>query len=201
MDTETQSRIFEPFFTTKPEGRGTGLGLSTVYGIVKQSDGNIWVYSEPGQGTTFKIYLPRVEEEATAVEPGGATVEAPRGTETVLLVEDQDMVRDMVREALEMSGYAVLAASGGADALALAAGHSGPIHLLVTDVVMPGMSGRELAEQLSTVRPTLRVLFMSGYTDDAISRHGILEEGVTFLQKPFTPDALSRKVRELLDRG
>ncbi len=201
MDTETQSRIFEPFFTTKPEGRGTGLGLSTVYGIVKQSDGYIWVYSEPGRGTTFKIYLPRVDQEATAVEPGEATVEAPRGTETVLLVEDQEMVRDMVREALEMSGYAVLAASGGADALALAAGHRGPIHLLVTDVVMPGMSGRELAERLSTVRPTLRVLFMSGYTDDAISRHGILEEGVTFLQKPFTPDALSRKVRELLDRG
>ncbi len=147
-------------------------------------------------------------DEGPHVKGWGATPDdcaschrAHRGSAEVLLVEDQEMVRDMVREALEMSGYAVLAASGGADALALAAGHRGPIHLLVTDVVMPGMSGRELAERLSTVRPTLRVLFMSGYTDDAISRHGILEEGVTFLQKPFTPDALSRKVRELLDRG
>jgi two-component system, cell cycle sensor histidine kinase and response regulator CckA len=198
MDEATKARLFEPFFTTKEPGRGTGLGLSTVYGIVRQSGGHIWVYSEPGHGTTFKICLPVVAEEpdrAGPVDGGGKT----RGAETVLLVEDAPRVREVVREILEMNGYAVLEARHGQEAIDLSQRHAGPIQLMVTDVVMPQMSGRELAQQLVRTRPDMRVLFMSGYTDTAIVRHGVLEAGTAFISKPFTPDALAAKVREVLD--
>ncbi len=211
MDPETRAHLFEPFFTTKEQGKGTGLGLSTVYGTVQQSGGHISVESEPGQGSTFRVYLPRVAAPAIAAEPrraGGSAAPRPdaageglvagRG-ETILLVEDAERVRAVVREILEMSGYAVLEAHHGAEALELSNRHAGPIHLLVTDVVMPQMSGRELAQRLATLRPDLKVLYMSGYTDDAIVRHGVLASGIAFLSKPFTPDALALKVRELLD--
>ncbi len=201
MDVETQKHIFEPFFTTKEQGRGTGLGLSTVYGIVKQSGGHVWVYSEPGQGTTFKIYLP-VAQKGTAEE--AAAVEAPivrRGTETVLLVEDADMVRDLARRILQKNGYRVLEARSGADALVICREHAGPIDLLFSDVIMPGMNGAELAREAARLRPELRVLFMSGYTDDVIVHHGVLEKGTSFLQKPFSPESLARKLREVLDEG
>ena len=204
MDQATRTRLFEPFFTTKEQGKGTGLGLSTVYGIVKQSGGHIWVQSEIGRGTTFKICLPLAEDEVAIVDSAGlADVEAEpvRGAETILLVEDARRVREVVREILEMNGYAILEARNGSEALDIVAAHTGPIHLMVTDVVMPHMSGRELAQRLATVRPETRVLFMSGYTDDAIVRHGVLEEGTAFLSKPFTPDSLSTKVREVLDAG
>ena len=199
MDEATRARIFEPFFTTKPFGEGTGLGLATVHGIVNQSGGTIWVYSEPGRGTTFKIYLPRVTE--AAVENGiGASLDAtPRGSETILLVEDQGDVRDYARDVLEAHGYTVLVAEDGAGALSVAAAHSGRIHLLLTDVVMPRMSGRELADRLVQQRPDLAVLYMSGYPDRAVVDHGILGPGTTFLQKPVSTDALARKVREVMD--
>jgi PAS domain S-box-containing protein len=214
MDAETRSHLFEPFFTTKEQGKGTGLGLSTVYGIVKQSGGHISVESEPGRGSTFCVYLPRVAApvipapeprrppEPPAPRPGpagGETALAAGRGETILLVEDAQRVRAVVREILEMSGYAVLEARHGAEALEVSNQHAGPIHLLVTDVVMPQMSGRELAQRLATLRPDLKVLYMSGYTDDAIVRHGVLASGIAFLSKPFTPDALALKVRELLD--
>jgi CheY-like chemotaxis protein len=199
MTEPVKARIFEPFYTTKPVGKGTGLGLSTVYGIVKQSLGHIAVYSEPGHGTTFKVYLPRAGEEATPV-PTPAGFSVPRGTETVLLVEDEDGVRSLARLALLSGGYNVLEASHGEEALALARGHAGPIHLLLTDVVMPKMGGRQLADLLSRERPETRVLFLSGYTGDAMVRHGVVETGTEFQQKPFTPLGLARKVREVLDR-
>ncbi len=199
MDAAVKARIFEPFFTTKDPGKGTGLGLATVFGIVKQSGGSIGVYSEPGHGTTFKVYLPRVDETidqaATAATPTLA-----RGSETILLVEDDDEVRALARETLDGHGYTVIPASAPAEALQLAGSHSGPIHLLVTDVVLPQLSGRGLAERLAPEHRDLRVLYMSGYTDDAIVRHGMLEEGTAFLQKPFTPYTLLSKVREVLDR-
>jgi len=200
MDEATKARIFEPFFTTKGPGKGTGLGLATVYGIVKQSGGFIWVYSEPGLGTTFKIYLPRVDAAATATAAAPASAGSPRGTETVLLVEDADAVRAVTHQALARQGYTVLDAPNGAEALRIAADHPGPIHLLLTDVVMPGLSGRQLSDQLARLRPDTKVLFTSGYTDDAVVRHGVLESGIAYLQKPFTVDGLARKVREVLGR-
>lgn len=198
MDAETQKRIFEPFFTTK-KGEGTGLGLSTVYGIVKQSGGNIWVYSEPGQGTTFKIYLPRVKEPANARTPERVSVESLRGSEKILLVEDEAAVRKLVREILEKYGYTVLDAYSGREALSLAERHRHPIHLMMTDVVLPDMHGPELARRLTSLRPETRILYSSGYTDNAIVHRGVLEAGTAFLQKPFTPQTLARKVREVLD--
>ena len=200
MDAETQSRIFEPFFTTKEKGKGTGLGLSTVYGIVKQSGGYVWVYSEPGRGTTFKIYLPLAEEAETALQPETAAAADPPGLETVLLVEDEEHVRRVARQFLEIRGYSVLEAKNGDEALQLAHSHPGPIHLLLTDVVMPGMNGRELWQRLSW-RPEMRVLFMSGYPENAIVQHGTLEPGVMYLQKPFTLNALTHKVREVLNHA
>jgi two-component system cell cycle sensor histidine kinase/response regulator CckA len=198
MDAETQARIFEPFFTTKELGKGTGLGLSTVFGIVKQSGGCIWVYSEPGRGTTFKVYLPRVEEGMHAAAPD-AQAPPPRGSETILLVEDEEMLRGLIEESLATCGYNVLVAKHGAEALGIARQQEGTIHLLLTDTVMPGMGGRELAMQLTGARQRLKVLYMSGYTNDAVVRHGVLAAEVAFLQKPFSPDALARKVRDVLD--
>ena len=199
MDRAVQARIFEPFFTTKEPGKGTGLGLATVYGIVTQSGGHVRVYSELGLGTTFRIYLPwtNAPPELTSVS---ALPALPRGTETVLLVEDEHEVRAIAREVLEELGYTVLEAAVPADALLIAERHAGIIGLLLTDVVMPGMSGRALASKIAGARPETKVLFMSGYTDDAIVRHGVLEPGTSFLEKPFTPLAFALKVREALDR-
>ncbi|MGH9900509.1 MAG: PAS domain-containing protein [Pyrinomonadaceae bacterium] len=199
MNEETQAHIFEPFFTTKETGKGTGLGLATVYGIVKQSGGYVFVESEVGRGTTFEVYLTRAEEAAAADERRGRDTVPPPGSETVLVVEDEEMVRTVAREVLEICGYRVLAAGGGAEAVALCEREDCAIDLLVTDVVMPGMSGRELAERLLGLCPRMRVLYMSGYTDDAIVHHGVLGGGMDFIEKPFTPEALSRKVRETLD--
>ena len=198
MDKQTQARIFEPFFTTKEEGKGTGLGLSTVYGIVKQSGGNIWVYSEPGRGTTFRIYLPRIEGVAEAIEPGKAQEPLPTGSETILLAEDDAGVRKLAKTILQTHGYTVLEAAQGEDALRLSGQHEGLIHLMVTDMVMPEMSGRELAERLKPLRPNMKILFVSGYTDKAMLHNGELDPGMAFLQKPFTPQTLARKVREVL---
>ena len=200
MSDEVQSHLFEPFFTTKEKGKGTGLGLATVYGIVKQSGGYIWVYTEPGHGTTFKIYLPRVAGAPAQRASGPKASPVGAGTETVLLAEDEAAVRAVARHALERQGYTVLEASSGEAALDLAERHSGRIHLLLTDVIMPGMNGRALALRLSELRPDLRVVYMSGYTEEAITRHGVLEPGLTYVQKPFTPEGLARKVREVLDR-
>ncbi len=199
MDAETLSHIFEPFFTTKEEGKGTGLGLATVYGIVQQSGGHIAVYSEVGLGSTFKIYLPRVERRPAAV-PAPARPKTPKGgSETILLAEDDSALRDMVREILERGGYTVLAGERPEDILQTALSHAGPIHLMLTDVVMPRMSGRDLAARIQAQQPGMRVLYMSGYTDEAISQHGILEPGIHFIEKPFAPESLLRKVREALD--
>jgi PAS domain S-box-containing protein len=202
MDEETKARIFEPFFTTKERCKGTGLGLSTVYGIVKQSGGDIWVYSEPGRGTTFKIYLPRDLSDTTASATKPSSV--PRritGTGTILVVEDEEGLRKVARRTLEAAGYTVLTAADGDEALLTSAEHVGDIHLLLTDVVMPRMSGRVLAERLTKTRPILKVLYMSGYTGNAIIHHGVLDAGTHFLAKPFSADDLTRKVREALDRG
>ena len=199
MAPDVRARIFEPFFTTKPEGQGTGLGLATVYGIVKQSGGQVFVDSTPGEGATFRIYLPRVDRPHEAASVAAAE-EAPGGTETVLLAEDTESLRDMIRETLEERGYRIIAAKDGVEALALARAFGGEIDLLLTDVIMPNMGGAELAAALVGLRPGTRVAFMSGYTDGALSRHGVLGEGVLLMEKPFTTDRLARVVREALDR-
>jgi PAS domain S-box-containing protein len=201
MDADTQTRIFEPFFTTKAKGKGTGMGLSTVYGIVKQSGGNIWVYSEPNQGSTFKIYLPRIDDAADVQELPSHEAEISTGTETVLLVEDEEAVRSLICRILRSGGYTVLESLSPEDALRIVREHPEPIHLLLSDVIMPHMSGREVANKVSLLSPNTKVLFMSGYTDDALGQHGVLDPGTAFLQKPFEPDALARKVREVLDGG
>lgn len=200
MDEETIAHLFEPFFTTKEVGKGTGLGLSTVYGIVKQSGGHIWAYSEAGRGSSFKIYLPRIDGSPPPAQ-GDATVQRPKpGSETILIVEDADVVRSLARKVLETSGYRVLLAANGFEALQVSAGYDGPIHLMVSDVVMPQMSGRELSERLAATRPEMKILFISGYPGKAIAHHGVLDPDTDFLQKPFTPASLARKVREVLDR-
>ena len=198
MDDVTKSKLFEPFFTTKELGKGTGLGLATVHGIVKQSGGSIEVYSEVGRGTTFKVYLPRIEAAASSGKPVPDLSVILRGTETILLAEDKPEVRAAVRLVLESSGYTVLETQSGEEAMQICQQHPAPIHLLMTDVVMPKMSGRQLAESVVAVRPNIKVLYLSGYTDDAVVRHGVLEAGMPFLQKPFTPMVLARKVREVL---
>jgi signal transduction histidine kinase len=200
MDAHVKAHLFEPFFTTKGPGKGTGLGLATVYGIVTQSGGTIWVYSEPGQGTTFKIYFPRVVD--LLAEPLHAESKPPeltQGTETILVVEDEGAVLELARESLTQAGYRVLLAQGAPEALAQSAQYPGPIHLLLTDVVLPTMNGQALAEQLLRARPGLKVLYMSGYSDNAIVHQGLLDEGVPFISKPFTPEALTQKVRQVLN--
>jgi CheY-like chemotaxis protein len=214
MDTETRARMFEPFFTTKAPGKGTGLGLATVYGVVKHSDGWIWVDSEAGCGTTFKIYLPRVEKsEHSRLAPFGTEqfqppsktapplATAPKGTETVLVVEDQDGIRDIVRESLRRNGYKVLIAADGNEALQMASAYPDPIHLLVTDLVMPNIGGRELAQRLTPLRPRMKVLFMSGYSEHSAfdGENEDMDPSATVLQKPFSLDALARNVRRVLD--
>ena len=198
MNEATQAHIFEPFFTTKEPGKGTGLGLSTVYGIVKQSGGYLDLTSVPGAGSTFTIYLPRLE---AVVEPPTAKIPITasfRGEETVLLVEDEDVLRVLLAKFLRLYGYTVLEARHGGEALLACERHPGPIHLMVTDVVMPQMSGRELADRLTPLRPDMQVLFMSGYTEDALVQHGVADHSVTFLQKPFKPIELARRIYALL---
>ena len=198
MDQKTQSQIFDPFFTTKELGKGTGLGLATVYGIVKQSGGYIWVYSELGKGTVFKVYLPRVESATTHRQQIDTDSAAERGSETILLAEDSEALREIAREYLEGLGYTVIEASSGENALKRAAEFGGEIHLLLTDVVMSGMNGRDLADQIARKYPGIKILFTSGYTDDAIARQGIFDLSVAFIQKPYRPRALARKIREML---
>jgi CheY-like chemotaxis protein len=199
MDAATRSHIFEPFFTTKEKAQGTGLGLATVHGIVNQSGGHIWVYSEPDYGATFKIYLPRVESTTELPKPAGAgQARTPHGSETILLVEDEAPMREMAGRVLRGQGYQVLEANNGASALHISAHHQAAIHLLLTDLIMPGgFNGRQLAEQLTSQRPALKVLYMSGYTDNVVLYHGVMPD-LAFLQKPFTPAVLARKVWEVL---
>lgn len=199
MSPEVKARIFEPFFTTKGVGKGTGLGLSVVQGIIKQSGGAVEVYSELGTGTTFKIYLPAIQDSVHA-SPGPGTAKPLRGRETILLVEDEHAVREMTARLLTDHGYRVIQAVSGKNALEIITRTRERVHLLITDVVMPEMGGCKLAETLSASDPTVKVLYMSGYTDDAVVRHGILHQAVAFLQKPFTPVSLTRKVREVLDQ-
>ena len=201
MTSGVRERIFEPFFTTKEKGKGTGLGLSTAYGIVKQSNGHIWVYSVQGKGTTFKIYLPRVNEPLGEIRKEVLKEELPRGNETILIVEDEEEVRRLAGKILEKQGYRILETFNGDDALLACERREGPIHLVLVDVVMPGMSGSELARLLKPLYPEIKILYMSGYTDNAIVRHGVLEKGINYIQKPFTMEGLARKVREVLDKG
>jgi CheY-like chemotaxis protein len=200
MTQEVKDRVFEPFFTTKEKDRGTGLGLSTAYGIVKQSGGNIWVYSEPGKGTTFKIYLPRVDEAVEELEEKKYLETIPRGSETVLVVEDEEVVRRLALLVLKKQGYKVLEAAQSGDALLICEQNKEPIHLILTDVVMPRMSGPEFIDRLQQVRQDFKVLYMSGYTDEAVVHHGVREREMDFIQKPFSLEALSRKVRDVLDK-
>jgi two-component system cell cycle sensor histidine kinase/response regulator CckA len=199
MDAETQSHLFEPFFTTKPVGHGTGLGLSTVYGIVKQSGGYIWVYSELGVGTTFKIYFPRIDDEVAEVAPEESeAAPAERGSETVLLVEDEEALREVMREVLEDTGYTVLTARDGVDAIRVSNAHPRPIHVMVIDLMLPGMGGRSAALEITAARPDLKTLYISGYSTEAVLHHGMLSRGSAFLSKPFTSAGLLRSLRELV---
>ena len=200
MDEEIQEKIFEPFFTTKGAGQGTGLGLATVYGIVKQNDGFLYVDSRPGRGATFTIYLPRHQGCKTETRPDSLATQAPGGNETILLVEDESAILDMTTTLLEQLGYTVLAASSPGAAIHRAETHPGPIHLLLTDVVMPEMNGQDLAERLGAILPEMKRLFMSGYTADVVARHGLLDQGLDFIQKPFSRQDLAAKLRELLER-
>jgi len=200
MDKEVQEHIFDPFYTTKEKGKGTGLGLSTIYGIVKQNNGFIWVYSEPGQGSTFKVYLPKVKGDVKEEEIEQTPVEHLDGSETVLIVEDDDSLRKLTRTVLKQRGYKILEAENGEDALRISKEHEGTIDLMITDVVMPKMSGKETAERLQPLYPQMRVIYMSGYTDNAIFHHGVLAPGLNFLEKPFSLEGLARKVREVLDK-
>jgi signal transduction histidine kinase/CheY-like chemotaxis protein/HAMP domain-containing protein len=199
MDEDTQARVFEPFFTTKEAGKGSGLGLATVYGIVKQSGGAVWVYSEPGRGSVFKVYLRQVETITEARAPGTLRPETPGGSETILIVEDQLEVRELAADILTSHGYAVLTAGDAKEAATVFAEHRDEIDMLLTDVVMPGASGRQLADSLTAMRPGIKVLYMSGYTDQAIVNHGVLEAGIAYLEKPFTIPAITRAVRDVLD--
>jgi two-component system, cell cycle sensor histidine kinase and response regulator CckA len=201
MSREIQRRMFEPFFTTKGQGKGTGLGLATVYGIIKQSGGDVWIYSEPGKGTTFKVYFPRAGEGPALHLVAENTQMSPRGTETILVVEDDPALRALSARVLEANGYTVLLARNGIEALAIASGYAGHIDMVATDVVMPKMNGRPLVEKLTETRQGMRVLFMSGYTDDEVMRRGVIDGHAAFLQKPFTPPQFARKVREVLDQG
>ncbi len=198
MDAKTKAHIFEPFFTTKDFGKGTGLGLATVFGIVKQSGGSVWVYTEPGIGTTFKIYLPCADSACEIASPSYKVEKVGRGSRTILVVEDDVALLQVTHRSLEEVGYAILAARSPVEAIQISASHQGPIHLMVTDVIMPGLSGPQLASQISALRPEMKVLYVSGYTDDTIVHHGVLEPGLAFLQKPFSPKALARKVGEVL---
>jgi two-component system cell cycle sensor histidine kinase/response regulator CckA len=199
MNRETQARIFDPFFTTKEVGKGTGMGLATVYGIVKQSGGYIWVYSEVGKGSVFKVYLPFVNESPQLTPQKDTDASSLRGTETILLAEDSDSLREMAKEYLESVGYSVIESASGKDALERAKEFNGIIHLLLTDIVMPEMSGPELAAEVAGSRPGIKIIYTSGYTDGAIARQGILDPAVAFIQKPYRPKALGRKIREVLD--
>lgn len=199
MDKETQEHIFDPFFTTKEIGKGTGLGLSTIYGIVKQNNGFIWVYSEPGQGSTFKIYLPKAKGDAEPLDKKRTPVKALGGSETILIAEDNNGLRKLMRTVLKQKGYKVLESESGEDALRVVEGHDGPIDLLVTDVVMPNMGGKDLADRLQSIYPQMKVIYMSGYTDNTIAHHGVLERGLNFIEKPFTLEVLAHKVREVLN--
>lgn len=200
MSEETQSHLFEPFYTTKELGKGTGLGLATIYGIVKQSGGFIWVYSEEGRGTAFKVYLPRVLSPLVEAEASQRRAEIGKGTETILVVEDAEPLRALTAEFLTASGYPVLEAANGDEALRIARAYRGRIDLILTDVVMPHMGGKPLAEQMAQIRPRTRVLYMSGYPDDGIVQAGILANDVTLLEKPFTREILSKRVRQVLDK-
>jgi CheY-like chemotaxis protein len=197
MDIQTQAHIFEPFFTTKELGKGTGLGLATVYGVIKQSGGHIWVYSEPELGSTFTIYLPRVEQTVERKRTCDLATDSLHGSETVLLVEDEESLRTLTRTLLEQSGYTVLEAKGGSQAIEIARQHRGPIHLLLTDMVMPGMVGHEVADEVAPIRPEMRVIYMSGYV--GFTPRGVLDSDESFLPKPFTQDTLLRKVHEVLN--
>ena len=199
MDEKTRSRVFDPFFTTKEKVGGTGMGLSTVYGIVKQNNGYVWVYSEPGKGTTFKVYFPKVTEDVTAGKEQTKFSGEISGSETVLIVEDNDALRKLAKNALRKYGYEILEAENGEKALNVSETHEGPIHLLLTDVVMPTMSGTDLSEKLQSIRPETRVIYMSGYTADAIVRNGILRQDINFIEKPFSLESLGKKVRQVLD--
>jgi CheY-like chemotaxis protein len=199
MDRATQARIFEPFFTTKEPGKGTGMGLAVVYGIVKQNNGHIWVYSEPGQGTTFKIYFPQIVAPVEIGKSANTLVTYPEGSETILVVEDDKEVLDAVCDLLQMQGYVVLKAQQGDEAFHICAQHQGPIHLLLTDVVLPQMSGQELSQRLLLLYPQIKVLYMTGYTIDTILHHGLINQGMHCIQKPFSMHDLFHKLRELLE--